>query len=61
MDTIRRVVTGIDEKGTSVFVSDEQIAPKRPQALGGNKIFDLWGADETPTVPSRSILTATGS
>jgi hypothetical protein len=52
VDTIRRVVTGIDEHGKSVFVSDEELEPKVPQALGGNRIFEIWGGDATPSVPN---------
>jgi hypothetical protein len=53
VDTIRRVVTGIDENGKSIFVSDEQLHAKTPAALGGNRIFEVWGGEETPTVPNR--------
>jgi hypothetical protein len=49
---MRRVVTGIDEQGKSVFVSDATIEARIPAALGGNEIFVIWGADETPTVPN---------
>jgi uncharacterized cupin superfamily protein len=46
------VVTGIDESGKSVFVSDTQLEAKTPAALNGNRIFTVWGSDETPSVPS---------
>ncbi len=53
MEEIRRVITGIDESGRSAFVSDEVIPAKIPPTLGGNRIFDLFGSDSTPTVPGR--------
>jgi hypothetical protein len=52
VETIRRVVTGIDESGKSVFVSDTQLEAKTPAALNGNRIFTVWGSDETPSVPN---------
>jgi mannose-6-phosphate isomerase-like protein (cupin superfamily) len=52
MDTVRRVITGIDEDGRSAFVSDEIMHAKVPPTLGGNCIFELFGGDAIPTVPS---------
>jgi mannose-6-phosphate isomerase-like protein (cupin superfamily) len=43
---VRRVVTGHDASGKSVFVSDEAVAP---QPLTG--FHRLWGGDETPQFP----------
>jgi hypothetical protein len=42
---IRRVVTGQDESGKSVIVSDMQIAPIVAPLLPGATFFDFWGAD----------------
>jgi mannose-6-phosphate isomerase-like protein (cupin superfamily) len=53
MEEIRRVITGIDEHGRSAFVSDEIVPAKIPPTLGGNRVFDLFGSDATPTVPNR--------
>jgi mannose-6-phosphate isomerase-like protein (cupin superfamily) len=53
MEEIRRVITGIDENGRSAFVSDEIVPAKIPPTLGGNRIFELFGSDSTPTVPNR--------
>jgi hypothetical protein len=50
---VRRVVTGIDESGKSVFVSDEELEPRIAPTLGGVKNWILWGEDGTPVVPSR--------
>jgi hypothetical protein len=52
VETIRRVVTGIDENGKSVFVSDSQLEALTPAALNGNRIFPIWGSDTTVTVPN---------
>jgi hypothetical protein len=52
MQQIRRVITGIDEQGRSVFVSDEQVEAKVPPLLTGNQVLELFGADAIPTVPN---------
>jgi mannose-6-phosphate isomerase-like protein (cupin superfamily) len=43
---VRRVVTGHDASGKSVFVSDEAVAP-----LPTTGFHRLWGGDETPQFP----------
>lgn len=48
---VRRVVTGHDEAGRAVFVSDEQVAPIVPSLLPGNEFHRLWGGDEAPHFP----------
>ena len=48
---VRRVVTGHDASGKSVFVSDEQVAPRVPVLLPGSEFTMLWGGDETPRFP----------
>jgi hypothetical protein len=52
VETIRRLVTGVDENGKSVVVSDTQLEALVPAALNGNRIFPVWGSDETVTVPN---------
>jgi mannose-6-phosphate isomerase-like protein (cupin superfamily) len=52
MDSIRRVITGIDASGKSIFVSDEEVKAIVPPILGGAKLIDLFGEDEVPTVPN---------
>jgi mannose-6-phosphate isomerase-like protein (cupin superfamily) len=50
--TIRRVVTGRDGAGKSVFVSDEQVEPLRLALMPGLEFVRLWGGDETPVMPT---------
>ncbi|HEY4280176.1 MAG TPA: cupin domain-containing protein [Conexibacter sp.] len=47
----RLVVTG-QRDGRSTFVSDVQQEAVVPRLLGGNEIFELWGADTLPALPS---------
>lgn len=53
---MRRVITGIDENGKSVFVSDEEVGPRVAPTLGGVKNWVLWGEDETPVVPNAGLV-----
>lgn len=48
---VRRVVTGHDAAGKSVFVSDEAVAPRKPVLLPGSEFTMLWGGDTTPQFP----------
>jgi mannose-6-phosphate isomerase-like protein (cupin superfamily) len=48
---VRRVVTGHDGTGRSVFVSDEKVPPIVLGALPGSEFHRLWGGDETPKFP----------
>lgn len=48
---VRRVVTGHDASGKSVFSSDEAVAPRSPVLLPGSEFHLLWGADETVRFP----------
>jgi mannose-6-phosphate isomerase-like protein (cupin superfamily) len=50
---IRRVVTGHDENGKAVFVSDEEVEPLTLAALPGAEFHRLWGADSAPRFPDR--------
>jgi mannose-6-phosphate isomerase-like protein (cupin superfamily) len=49
---MRRVVTGVDESGKSIFVSDEQVEAKMPPSLGGNEIWEVGGSDQQAVVPT---------
>ena len=48
---VRRVVTGHDESGKSVFASDETVEPDRPVLLPAAEFYQLWGGDATPQFP----------
>lgn len=48
---IRRVVTGHDESGRSVFASDDEVEGLTMDILPGWEFMDMWGADATPTFP----------
>jgi len=48
---VRRVVTGHDADGRSVFVSDEAVAPVTPAIAAGNEFHLLWGNDTTAHFP----------
>ena len=48
---VRRVVTGYDEAGRSVFVSDEEVEPVTVGLSPGSEFHLLWGADEPPHFP----------
>jgi mannose-6-phosphate isomerase-like protein (cupin superfamily) len=48
---VRRVVTGHDESGKSVFASDESVEPDRPLLLPAAEFYQLWGGDTTPRFP----------
>lgn len=49
---IRRVVTGHDADGNSVFVDDAKIDPITLALLPGTEFYRLWGADELPRFPN---------
>ncbi|NLT04878.1 MAG: cupin domain-containing protein [Solirubrobacterales bacterium] len=49
---MRRVVTGQRDDGKSVFVEDRDLEPVLPPVLGGNRIYEMWGADEQPKLPT---------
>jgi hypothetical protein len=48
---VRRVVTGHDASGNSVFVSDEAVEPTTPQLMPQAEFHQLWGCDKTPQFP----------
>ena len=49
---VRRVVTGQQADGKSVFVSDEEVEPVTVSLLPGAEFHRLWGDDETPKLPT---------
>jgi mannose-6-phosphate isomerase-like protein (cupin superfamily) len=48
---MRRVVTGTDEQGTSVFTGDDEIAPLTVELMPGASVVKVWGADEPVVLP----------
>ena len=50
--TVRRVVTGQDADGKSVFVADEQVDATTLALLPGSEFHSLWGADVMPDLPT---------
>lgn len=48
---IRRVVTGHDAAGKSVFVRDETVEPVEFPLFAGWQFFDIWGGDSKPVFP----------
>ena len=49
---VRRVVTGQVDGGKSVFVSDEMVEPVTVSLMPGAEFHRLWGADDTPKLPT---------
>jgi mannose-6-phosphate isomerase-like protein (cupin superfamily) len=47
----RRVVTGHDADGKSIFASDEMVEPIHLALAPGLEFHRLWGADSTPHYP----------
>ena len=59
-NTVRRVVTGHDEGGSAVFVSDQRLAPVMTSLSSTASFHVLWNGDAAPTFPddgSRPALT----
>jgi mannose-6-phosphate isomerase-like protein (cupin superfamily) len=48
---VRRVVTGHDASGKSVFVSDETVEPVETTMMPQFQAHLLWGGDKTPQFP----------
>jgi mannose-6-phosphate isomerase-like protein (cupin superfamily) len=48
---VRRVVTGHDNNGKAIFVSDEMVAPITMDLLPGNDFHRLWGSNERASFP----------
>lgn len=51
MTDIRRVVTGHDENGKSIFVHDEKVTGTNIPSLPSTEIVHLWGADVSHRYP----------
>lgn len=49
---VRRVVTGQESGGKSVFVSDERVAPTTLSLLPGWEFHRVWGADSAVALPA---------
>lgn len=49
---VRRVVTGQEADGRSVFVTDEAVEPVTVQLMPGAAFHQLWGADTLPSLPT---------
>ena len=52
MTKFRRVVTGQNADGKSVFVSDEEVDPITLALLPGYEFHRVWAADDAPTLPT---------
>jgi len=52
MSNVRRVVTGQNQDGKSVFVSDEPVEPATVALVPGYEFHRLWSADVMPTLPT---------
>lgn len=52
---VRRVVTGHDESGRSVFASDEYVEPITVTAYPGWAFHPLWGGDSAPAFPDGGL------
>jgi mannose-6-phosphate isomerase-like protein (cupin superfamily) len=50
--SVRRLVTGHDSSGKSVFASDEMVEPDSPIMMPSGTFYQLWGGDETPHFPN---------
>ena len=55
---VRRVVTGQDANGKSVFVSDEAVEPVTLSAIAGPEFHRIWGDDATPRLPTDGTIPA---
>jgi mannose-6-phosphate isomerase-like protein (cupin superfamily) len=49
---VRRIVTGRDAAGRSVFTSDERIPPITAALMPGAEFHAIWGADAPFTLPA---------
>ena len=53
---VRRVVTGHDQNGKAVFVSDVQVEPITASLVPGVEFHRLWGNDTAPTFPDSGTV-----
>ena len=49
---MRRVVTGTDPEGASVFVSDDEVEPLTVTLMPGASVVKVWGADAPIVLPT---------
>jgi hypothetical protein len=49
---MRRVVTGRDPNGKSVFRSDDEVGAATPSLLPGAAFTQVWGSDSIPALPA---------
>ena len=49
---VRRIVTGQDASGASVFVSDTPVAPITVDLIPGGEFHSVWGADTPFSLPA---------
>ncbi len=56
---VRRIVTGHDRDGRSVFVIDDVVEPIALNLLPGWELASLWGDDEPPTLPAHDAFCVT--
>lgn len=56
---MRRVVTGNDADGASVFVSDEEVEPLTLAMMPGAAFVKVWGSDEPVVLPADGSPPAT--
>ena len=54
--TVRRVVTGHDERGKAVFVSDSQVEPITVALLPGTEFHGVWGGDAPARFPDDGAM-----
>src|SRR5436190_11540497 len=52
MTNVRRVVTGQNQDGKSVFVSDDEVEPTTMALLPGYEFHRLWVADAVASLPT---------
>lgn len=64
---VKRVVTGVDAKGTSIVHSDEAIEPLTLAMMPGAEFYQVWGTEgalrspvSDPSVPSRTFFPGPG-
>ncbi|BFM18016.1 cupin domain-containing protein [Maricurvus nonylphenolicus] len=54
--TVRQVVTGHDETGHSIFISDDQIQANEVRFMPGFQSFELWSTQANRQVPHQGSL-----
>jgi hypothetical protein len=58
---VRRVVTGHDQNGKAVFVSDVPVEPITASLVPGVEFHRLWGSDTAPTFPDSGTMPSFGT